>query len=358
MKVSVPKAPSATFQFSDEAANARRFVSAQQVAQLAGVSRSAVSRAFTPGASIAQETRERVMQAAAELGYQVNDLARGLLTNRSRLVGLVVTRPEVGFRAHLVAALTTALIRRGNLPFLINTGASEVELQAAQAALFGYRAEATIILSGSPPSSFVELARRNGQPIISIGRSEPGCDHVRIDNEGAARATARLFHAQGLRRLGFAGSASGTPSITEREIAFTAEARALGAEVILVRGADTDYAGGQEAANALFDRAERPEGVFCVNDLVAFGLMDAARHRFGLAIPRDLSVIGFDDIPEAAWDAYRLSTFRQDPADIAARTLAHLDRRLAAPDADPSTARLEALYVERATTSSLPGVPS
>jgi DNA-binding LacI/PurR family transcriptional regulator len=270
----------------------------------------------------------------------------------------VATRPEVGFRAHLVAALTTALLRRGNLPFLINTGASEAELQAAQAALFGYRAEATIILSGSPPSSFVELARRNGQPLISIGRSEPGCDHVRIDNEGAARAAARLFHAQGLRRLGLAGSASGTPSITEREIAFTGEARALGVEVIVGRGADTDYAGGQQAANALFDRTERPEAVFCVNDLIAFGVMDAARHRFGLDIPRDLRVIGFDDIPEATWDAYRLSTFRQDPAEIAAHTLAHLDRRLLAPGAEPSTARLDATYVERATTSCLPGAPS
>ena len=88
----------------DETAAARHFVSARQVAELAGVSRSAVSRTFTPGASVATETREKVLRAAAELGYQVNDLARGLLANRSRLVGLVVTKPEVGFRAHLVAA--------------------------------------------------------------------------------------------------------------------------------------------------------------------------------------------------------------------------------------------------------------
>jgi len=344
-------------QFSDELAATRRFVSAQQVAELAGVSRSAVSRAFTPGASIAPETREKVMRAAVELGYQVNDLARSLLANRSRLVGLVVTRPEVGFRAHLVAALTTALIRRGNVPFLINTGYSEDELRAAQAALFGYRAEATIILSGSPPSSFVELARQNGQPLISIGRSEPGCDHVRIDNEGAARAAARLFHARGLRRLGFAGSASGTPSINERESAFTDEARRLGAEVRVARGDDTDYAGGQQAADALFAGARRPEAVFCVNDLIAFGLMDAARARFGLDIPRDLAVIGFDDIPEASWDAYRLTTFRQDPAAIADGAVAHLDRRLADPDAEPSTTRLDAVHVERATTR-MPGAPS
>lgn len=335
--------------FTDEPA-ARRFVSAQQVAELAGVSRSAVSRAFTPGASIAQETREKVMRAASELGYQVNDLARGLLANRSRLVGLVVTKPEVGFRAHLVAALTRALIRRGNVPFVINTGNSEPEVQAAQTALFGYRAEATIILSGSPPFSFVELARQNGQPLVMIGRSEPDCDHVRIDNAGAAREAAAFFVAQGLRRLGFAGSASGTPSIVERERAFLDEAHRLGAEVTAVHGDDSDYAGGQQAAALLFDRAHRPQAVFCVNDLIAIGLLDMARSRFGLLVPNDVSVIGFDDIPEAAWDAYRLSTFRQDPDEIAARAVAHLDRRLTDPAAPPSTAHLSATFIERRST--------
>lgn len=332
---------------------ARRFISAQQVAQKAGVSRSAVSRAFTPGASIAPETREKVMQAAAELGYQVNDLARGLLANRSRLVGLIVTRPEVGFRAHLVSALTRALILRGSVPLIINTGSLEQELQAAQNALFGYRAAATIILSGSPPASFVELARRNGQPLIMIGRSEPDCDHVRIDNTGAARTAARLFVERGFTRLAVAGVASATPSLVEREEAFVDEAQRLGASVVRAHGQEANYAGGQKAADALLGgdaTAGRPQAVFCVNDLVAIGLMDRARSRFGLDLPRELAMIGFDDIPEASWDAYRLSTFRQDPEKMAEGAVAHLERRLTDLDAPPSTLRLEATFVERSTT--------
>nr|WP_188823039.1 LacI family DNA-binding transcriptional regulator [Brucella endophytica] len=331
-------------------AEQRGFVSAQQVAERAGVSRSAVSRAFTPGASIAAETREKVMRAAAELGYQVNDLARGLLANRSRLVGLVATKPELGFRAHLVTTLTRGLIRRGNVPLLINTGSSGEEVRAAEMALFGYRAEATIILSGSPPASFAELARQNGQPLVMIGRSEPDCDHVRIDNAGAAKKAAALFVARGARWLGLAGSASGTPSIVERQRAFVDEARRLGAEVTVATGEDSDYTGGQEAAKTLFNRPDRPQAVFCVNDLIAFGLIDTARRHFALRVPEDVSVIGFDDIPEAAWDAYRLSTFRQDPAEIATRAIEHLDRRLADPHAPPSTAHLEAVFIERHST--------
>lgn len=335
---------------AEEIAAGRRFVSAQQVAELAGVSRSAVSRAFTPGASIAPATRQKIMRAAAELGYQVNDLARGLLAHRSRLVGLVATKPEVGFRAHLVAALTRALIRRGNVPFLINTGSSEQELRAAQAALFGYRAEATIILSGSPPASFVEIARRNGQPLVTIGRSEPDCDHVRIDNASAARAAAELFVRRGFRRLGFAGSDAGTPSIVERQQAFLSAAMELGATVACAHGGDTDYAGGQQAARRLLDRKKPPQAVFCVNDLVAIGLIDTARGEFGLRVPQDISVVGFDDIPEASWGAYRLTTFRQDPDEIAARPIQQIERRLADPDAPPSTAHFEARFIERDST--------
>lgn len=323
------------------------FVSAEQVAKLAGVSRSAVSRAFTPGASIARETREKVAKAAAELGYQVNDLARGLLANRSRLVGLVVTKPELGFRAHLVAALSRALIQRGNIPFLINTGNSAVEIQAAQMALFGYRAEATIILSGSPPASFVELARQNGQPLVMLGRSEPDCDHVRIDNSGAAQKAASLFVQRGFERLALAGSDSGTPSIVERERAFTDQARCLGATVTIARGCDSDYGGGQHAANELLGGTEKPQAVFCVNDLIALGLLDAARSRFGIDVPRELSVIGFDDIPEASWDAYRLTTFRQDPDEMAARAITQLDRRLHDPGASPSIVQLEPVLILR-----------
>ncbi|MEP9372807.1 LacI family DNA-binding transcriptional regulator [Mesorhizobium sp. KR1-2] len=333
------------------------FVSALQVAQRAGVSRSAVSRTFTPGASVSPETREKVMRAAEELGYQVNDLARGLLANASRLVGLVVTKPEVGFRAHLMAALSRALIRRGNVPIIIDTGQTEPELDAARKALFGYRAEATIILSGSPPSSFVDLARCNGQPLIVIGRSESDCDHVRIDNKAAAREAAARFVGRGFRRLGLAGSKSGTPSIVEREDAFRAEAARLGAEVVFERGGDSDYAGGREAARLLLNRPDRPQAIFCVNDLIAFGVMDVARHELGLSIPQDLSVIGFDDVPEAAWDAYGLTTFRQDPDVMAARAMELLDRRQGDAGLAPTVVKITAPLIVR-QSAALAEVPT
>ncbi|CZT37061.1 LacI family DNA-binding transcriptional regulator [Rhizobium sp. 9140] len=323
------------------------FVSAQHVAKLAGVSRSAVSRAFTPGASIAEETRRKVMVAAETLGYQVNDLARGLLANKSRLVGLVATKPELGFRTHLAAALTKALIARGSIPLMINTGQTDAELLAAQRALFGHRAEATIILSGSPPASFVDLARRNGQPLVVIGRSEPDADHVEIDNGSAGRQAASLFVARGFTRLGLVGSRSATPSVVERENAFCAEARRLGAHVLAVRGGDSDYAGGRDAGRQLLDARERPQGVFCINDLLALGVIDHAQREAGLHVPHDLSVIGFDDLPEAGWLSYGLTTFRQDPTEMADTAVALIDRRQTEPHHPPLRVRIAAPLVVR-----------
>ncbi|CDZ41727.1 Transcriptional regulator, LacI family [Neorhizobium galegae bv. officinalis] len=277
-----------------------RFVSAEQVARLAGVSRSAVSRTFTPGASVAPATREKVLRAAEELGYHVNDLARGVLANQSRLVGIVATKPELGFRAHLTAALAKALIQRGSIPILINTGQAEEELLAAQKMLIGHRAEATIILSGSPPASFFELAQRNGQPLVVIGRSEPDADHVRAGNSEASRKAANAFAAAGRRHLAVVGSQSETPSIVERENAFMSAARAAGVEVQSAKGPDSDYDSGITAARELFAGGARPDAVFCANDQIAFGVMDFIRIEAKLRIPEDVAVIGFDDVPEAA----------------------------------------------------------
>ena len=317
-----------------------RFVSAEQVARLAGVSRSAVSRTFTPGASVAPATREKVLRAAEELGYHVNDLARGVLANQSRLVGIVATKPELGFRAHLTAALAKALIHRGNIPILINTGQTEEELLAAQKMLIGHRAEATIILSGSPPASFFELAQRNGQPLVVIGRSEPDADHVRAGNSEASRKAANAFVAAGRRRLAVVGSQSETPSIVERENAFMSAARAAGVEVQSARGPDSDYDSGITAARELFAGGERPDAVFCANDQIAFGVMDFIRIEAKLRIPEDVAVIGFDDVPEAAWLSYSLTTFRQDPITMALRAVELLERRLENPDASPGYERV------------------
>ncbi|MGE7368167.1 LacI family DNA-binding transcriptional regulator [Neorhizobium sp. NPDC001467] len=328
---------------TEDAKNAgrMRFVSAQQVAELAGVSRSAVSRTFTQGASVAPATREKVLTAAKALGYHVNDLARGVLNNQSRLVGIVAMKPELGFRAHLTAALAKALIRRGSIPILINTGQTEDELLAAQKMLIGHRAEATIVLSGSPPAAFFEEAQRNGQPLVMIGRSEADADHVRAGNAEASGVAAQAFAKAGRRYLAVATSSSGTPAIRERETAFVQVAQAAGCLTVVAEGGkESDYMTGLSAARKLFAGSDHPDAVFCANDLIAFGVIDHLRGERDLRVPQDVAVIGFDDVPEAAWLSYRLTTFRQDPLVMADRAVDLLQRRLDNPGEPPFQERV------------------
>ena len=174
----------------------RRFVSAQDVAERAGVSRSAVSRAFTPGASIAPATLARVQEAASALGYQVNHLARGLHAHRSQLVGLVTSDPDTPFRAQMIAALSRALIERGNVPALISVGPTAGEVANAARQLLRYRAEATVFLSGSPPAE----PRRAHPP------QRPDADP---DQPGRNRARQRALRRPRRRAAGLRGAARG-----------------------------------------------------------------------------------------------------------------------------------------------------
>ena len=292
----------------------RSFVSAQMVAERAGVSRSAVSRTFTDGASVSPATRLKVMRAADELGYHVNHLARGLIQDRSNIVCLVVADVTTPLRARMLDVLTRRLQAIDKVAMVINT--TEAETDSVTSALrqtLHYRADATVVLSGTPPASLIETCIANGQRVVLINRDDhlAGSENLAVDNAMAAREACFLLRRAGCTRLAVVTSEAGTPSLVERERAFVEAARHEGVTAAVTRVGPTAYASGIEAARRVFGRSHGPDGVFCVTDLLALGFMDAARHEFGLRIPADLCVVGFDDIDQANWESYRLTTFRQ-----------------------------------------------
>ncbi len=293
--------------------NEKAAVSAQDVADRAGVSRSAVSRTYTPGASVSAATRDRVMKAAAELGYHVNHLARGLVRNRSGIVCLIVSEIATPYRASLVRWLTQFLQESGKIAMLINTDRSDNSVSAALQQAINFRADASIILSGMPDRTITRQCYKHGQRIILINRDEslPGSLSINLDAEIAAQTAVMAFQRAGCRVLGFANSLAGTPSLMKREAAFIAAAQQAGLEVTVERFGTTSYESGQILAHRLLTRAQRPDAIFCVTDLVACGLMDEARHRFALRVPDDLCLIGYDNIAQAGWSSYNLTTFAQ-----------------------------------------------
>ena len=325
------------------------FVSAQEVAERAGVSRSAVSRTFTPGASVSPETRRKVVEAADELGYHVNHLARGLMRNESGIVCLIVSEISTPYRSALVRALTQQLQLSGKIAMLINTDRSDGSVDRALQQAIRYRADASIILSGLPDKRIAQLCLKSGQRLVLINRDDgqEGPLRINLDDAAAARRILTAFLRAGCRKLAFANSESATPSLKAREMGFRAAAKDMGIEVTVARYGATGYEAGRVLAQRLLTMAERPDAVFCATDLIACGFMDAARHQFSLSIPEQLCVAGFDDIEQASWTSYNLTTFAQPVEEIAREAVAWLSD--GAPDGGRQHVMLHAELVWRSS---------
>ena len=291
----------------------KSYVSAQTVAERAGVSRSAVSRTFTDGASVSETTRRKVLDAAQELGYHVNQLARGLISEQSNIVSLVAADLGSPFQSRMIELLTYRLQAHNKVAMVINTAGDQESVERALRQTLHYRADATIILSGTPPSSLIDTCLANGQYLVLVNRSEQikNIDRVSADNESGAREAFQLLKRAGCTRMSVISSEAGTPSLVAREKAFAKAAQQARIPVQIIRAGPTAYQTGVEAARQLLSRAERPDAAFCVTDLLALGFMDAARNEFGISIPRELCVMGFDDIEQASWEAYGLTTIKQ-----------------------------------------------
>lgn len=302
------------------------FITSADVAERAGVSRSAVSRTFTPGASVSPTVKRKVLAAADELGYRVNRLARGLISARSNLVGIVCADLETPFTGRLLSHITTALSQRGMNALVIEFSENEEDLRDAIIRILEYRVESIVMLSGSPSVSIIRECVANGvKPILVNGDTTvSGAFSVASDDfTGAAKAADRLV-AAGHRHLAVVASASSTPVQQRRTMGFVKRAETLGLTATITLNGPVSYESGVAGAHALFGTRldQRPDGVFCTSDVLAAGFMDTLRTTYGLQIPDDVSVIGFDDLPQAAWENYQLTTLRQNPVDMSRAILA------------------------------------
>lgn len=322
------------------------------VARLAGVSRSAVSRAFTPGARISPETKDKVTRAATELGYRVNSLARGLQQDHSGIVGLVASRLDTPLRSHQVARLSERLIREGFKPMLI-TAERPDHVGTLIESLLGYNVAGMIFTSDTPPPALIQDCARFGLPVVLINR--PGNsgwgDRVVADNETGGTMAARLLIECGAKYLGCLMPRTETYSVSGRARAFISHAEAHGLQVETFLAEDQSHA--RSRANiAAIDRAvlNRIDGLFCATDLMALGALDALRIDHGIAVPDRIQVLGFDNIEQAGWGAYDLSTISQDIEAQTATVVRLLIERLSGDVSDNKLIREPLSAILRGTT--------
>lgn len=298
----------------------QNFASASEVARRAGVSRSAVSRTFTAGASVSDETRAKVLAAAQELNYHVNHLARGLSQEKSRPICILGGDLNAPYQSALLEALTRRIQAAGRAVMVINTAGNEADSRAALHQTLNYRASATIVLSGAPPVSLVRTCIDSGQHVILINRAGQieDADHIILDHESAINDAWHMLARAGCRSFAIVSSTNESPSLLARETLFReAVVKAGFAPPQIIKAGSTSYRSGAEAARRLLPGAAPPDAVFCVTDLLACGFLDVARNDFRLKIPEDICVLGFDDIEQASWDGYQITTFRQPIEEMA-----------------------------------------
>ncbi|WP_298821952.1 LacI family DNA-binding transcriptional regulator [uncultured Roseibium sp.] len=292
-------------------------VTLKEVAELAGVSRSAVSRTFTDGASVSARTREKVEKAAKTLGYKPSLIARSLATNRTKLIGLVANNFQNPAFLDVFDLFTSELQKRGFRPLLVNLSA-ETSPKKFVELLRQYSVDGVIVATSTLPTSFATSFQAAGIPVIhTFGKYEANANvHVvGIDNVYCGTMAAALFAERGYRKVALLGGPEAATSTQDRAAGFLKAANDKGLEVAATCFAENyTYQAGRDAMQQVLQEGGI-EAVFCGDDLICMGAMDAARAG-GLSIPEEIGFMGFNDIAMAGWDAYSLTTIRQPIRDI------------------------------------------
>lgn len=301
------------------------------VAALAGVSQSAVSRAFTPGSSIAEETRRKVIEAAKKLNYVPNSIASSLTTKRTNIVALILGDMGNPFYVHTLHTFSRRLQEQGRhvLIFTVDRGADADE---AILHLLAYQVDGVILTAAQLSTRMTSLCHERGIPIVLFNRYIPGSDAsgVRCDNAAGGRLIAEAFLAAGARNFAMiTGDPKGTTS-QDRARGFVERLLEDGikrADIVSVEG-QSSYEGAFNATLGLFaGKGRRLDAIYGINDIMAMGAIDALRYRLGIRVPDDIMLAGFDDIPEGRRAPYQLTTVRQPISEMVDEALAilHLD---------------------------------
>jgi DNA-binding LacI/PurR family transcriptional regulator len=317
-------------------------VTAHDVARLAGVSQSAVSRVFTPGASASKATAAKVRAAAEQLGYRPNPLARAMITGRTRIIGLVVAYLDNQFYPMAVERLSHALQDRGYHILVFMAGNATDKVPAVVQDLIDYRVDGIITASVAMSNDLTARLVALGIPVVNFNR---GQDDARLtditsDNVGGARQATEFLIAGGHTRIAHIMGWQGASTGRDRAEGFRQAMAAAGLDPVAMVDGMYNRDTAAVLARALCSGPDRPDAIFVGNDHMAFAVMDALRSDLGLRVPEDVSVVGYDDVPMAAWPAYALTTIRQPVNRMVAATVDALLGQIEG-DATPQKLRID-----------------
>ncbi|MEO4042165.1 LacI family DNA-binding transcriptional regulator [Hoeflea sp. CAU 1731] len=327
------------------------FVRSRDVAQLAGVSRSAVSRTYTPGAYVSDATRKKVLAAAEMLGYAPNAMARSLKTKRTGIIGIVSSDLHNPFQAELLERLTTALQNEGFAPLLLFADDADSDQQLEQ--MISYQVEALAVTSATVSSRMAARFLGSNKPIVAINRflAQGEITSITSDNAGSAAKIVDHLVEIGCRKIAFVSGDPIASSSQEREDGFLRRMAHYNLVPFSITGGNYTYEGGVEAGRRILEGDAIPDAIACANDLMSFGVIDIGRDAFGIDVPKDVKVTGFDNSLIADWQSYALTSIDPDVERMVQLGLKNIMSGITGqPQSPPSHLKVPGQLVVRAST--------
>ena len=322
-------------------------VTSLDVARAAGVSQSAVSRVFS-GASASAVMTQKVRDAADRLGYRPNPLARAMITGESRIIGLAVAYLDNQFYPLALERLSKALQARGYHILVFITSNAEEGIADTVQQMIDYRVDGIVTASVGMDNHLTRRCAEAGIPVVMFNRGQDGgaISSVTSANAAGGRKVAQFLLEGGHQRLAHIAGWQGSSTGRDRRAGFERGLAEAGAPPPQVIDGLYDRDRAAEAARALMDGPAPPDAIFAGNDHMAFAVMDALRGA-GLSVPGDVSVVGFDDVPMAAWAAYDLTTVRQPLKRMVEATVETLLARISDPARPTETIEIDGPLILR-----------
>ena len=300
------------------------------VAKKVGVSQSAVSRVFTPGASVSSSMENKVLKAASELGYRPNMLARSLNTGKSKIIGLVVSYLDNQFYPDVLEMLSSQLQENGYQILMFIASSDTKNLDQVLNEILDYQVDGIVMASVELSSVISKKIDSAGIPVILLNRSLDNSrfSSVTSNNYLGGKLIADFLIKGGHKKISHIAGNERASTQRDREAGFIDGLKDAGYDIFSREVGNFMLDQASIAAKKMFSVKDLPDAVFVSNDHMAFAVMDVLKNDLGLKIPENVSVIGFDDVKICSWPSYNLTTVRQPINTMVEKTVSLLISQL------------------------------
>lgn len=331
--------------------NYKKVPTSKDVALLAGVSQSTVSRAFSAHANLAPETKKKVFDAARLLNYQPNALASSLVKSNSDIIAVIKGYTSNWMFSDMLSELMYTL-QKADKRVIYFEAREDESMDELAMKVMRYPVQGLILMYINLTSELTNYCKQREIPVLQIHRHSISsvANAVLPDNYRAAEAAAELFLKKGYENFIYLSGEVNSSTNMERQMGFTKTLQKRGAAKPQVLAGDYTYETADEVMHAYASKIKKSTGILCANDLMAFAVIDVLKYEYGFKIGEDVGIIGFDNLKMCTWPSYELTSFEQPLAQMAKEGVDVLLRNIQNKTMSPVEKRYPMTLIQRKST--------